>query len=92
MYRCQKCLQFVPPRTPARHWVIETRARKYPFRELANPGFKRDLEQRRRKGQTFAVRVRSRRVGDRTPDPGGEGTEIVRELMVCPACFVGGQQ
>lgn len=36
MYRCQLCGGVVPANTPAIRQVVETRKRKYPFREKAN--------------------------------------------------------
>lgn len=67
--------------------VVETRAKKYPPRLKANPGFKKDpIYRRRSNGAVVAFRVRSRRQDDRLPDSGGEGTEIVKEVLACPAC------
>lgn len=71
MFRCQLCQRVVPPRTPQRA-ILQTRPKKYPYRSMAN---------------TF---VRTNDVGKRkvfhTDDPGGEGQEIVKELIVCPDC------
>jgi hypothetical protein len=73
MFRCQFCQCVVPPRTPCHHLVLEWRPRKYPYRLRAN------------------VIVR-KRAPDKKPkkeyrdDPGGEGEEIVREVIVCPDC------
>jgi hypothetical protein len=36
MFRCQLCGCVVRPRTPARHVVVQRRARKYPARGRAN--------------------------------------------------------
>jgi hypothetical protein len=36
LYRCQVCDVVVPASTPAHRKVVETRRRKYPFREKAN--------------------------------------------------------
>ena len=72
MFRCKLCQCVVPPRTPAQHLVLTRRRRKYPFRSRAN---------------TF---VRTNEAGKRkeyhTDDPGGEGEEVVTEVIVCPAC------
>jgi hypothetical protein len=72
MFRCQLCQCVVPPRTPCKHLVLKQRSKKYPFRSRAN---------------TF---IRSNESGKRkeyhTDDPGGEGQEIVKEVIVCPDC------
>jgi hypothetical protein len=73
MFRCQLCQCLVPPRTPLQRLVLKKRGKKYPYRSRAN------------------VIVRQRRT-DKKPrketvdDPGGEGQEIVQEVMVCPDC------
>lgn len=41
LYRCQLCDVVVPANTPSHRKVVETRPRKYPFREKANH-FKKD--------------------------------------------------
>jgi hypothetical protein len=61
------CGGVAPANTSAIRQVVETRRRKYPFREKVNP-FRKD-------GRT-----------KRTDDPGGVGFEIVREILICPAC------
>lgn len=72
MYRCEACGKVVPPGTTARRRVVETRERTYPSRQNANG------------------RSRPQRPGARRPrskgDPGGTGTEIVREQLVCADC------
>ena len=72
MFRCQLCRCVVPPRTPCQHFVVVQRHKEYPYRPRAN---------------TF---VRTNETGKRkvyqTDDPGGAGQEVVKEVMVCPAC------
>jgi len=73
MFRCQLCLSVVPARTPSQHVVLEQRSREYPYRTRAN------------------VIVRKPKDGKKTKkefrdDPGGEGHEIVQEVIVCPTC------
>jgi hypothetical protein len=72
MFRCSLCQCVVPPRTPGHHLILKRRKKAYPYRSRAN---------------TF---VRINETGKRkeyhTDDPGGEGEEIVQEVMVCPAC------
>ena len=93
MYRCQSCGLLVAACTTADKIVVETRPKQYPVRLAANPGYvtrKRERRARNKKnGRTKKVeflRVRSGNKGDRVPDSGGQGREIVKELMVCPAC------
>jgi hypothetical protein len=67
MYRCERCLAVVPPRTPARRLVVETRLVEHPYRKDAGV-----------------------RIVDGKPkkydDPGGSGSQIAREQIVCPWC------
>ena len=72
MFRCQLCQCVVPPRTPCHHLVLDRRKRQYPYRSGANT-FIRTNESGKRKEY-------------HTDDPGGEGYEVVREVIVCPAC------
>jgi hypothetical protein len=73
MYVCQICQKVTPPHTPSNRIITETRPRRYLRRSKANrvPGIRK-----------------SRRKDDdsRKDDPGGDGYEIVREIIVCPAC------
>jgi hypothetical protein len=48
------------------------RTRKYPSRPLAN--------------RFFRINEKGKRKEIITADPGGAGCEIVREMLVCPAC------
>jgi len=68
LYRCHVCDVVVPANTPSHRKVVETRRRRYPFREKAHH---------------FMKDGRSKT----TDDPGGVGSEIVREVLVCPSCF-----
>lgn len=67
MYRCDRCHTVVPPRTPARRLVVETRIVEHPYRMGAG---ERLVDGKRKKYD----------------DPGGTGSQIVREQVVCPAC------
>ncbi|MCA9077438.1 MAG: hypothetical protein KDA93_20595 [Planctomycetaceae bacterium] len=76
MFRCQKCERIVPAGTRTNKVVVATRPRIYEPRG-------QDPSERRGRSRF----VRGRRVRKRKPyDKGGAGTEIVRELSVCPAC------
>lgn len=79
MFRCQLCRCVVPPRTPCQRLVLKGRTKKYPYRSRANT-FVRTTETGKRKEY-------------HTDDPGGEGQEIVQEVIVCPSCAArNGQQ
>jgi hypothetical protein len=73
MFRCQKCDTVVPQGVRSHKIVVQTRPRQYAARGTSP----REWRPGRRR---FPI--------VRTPayDKGGEGTEIVKELMVCPAC------
>lgn len=77
MFRCQMCETVVPAGTRSTKVVTATRARVYEARG-------QDPRERRGGPRTFRGRRGPRK---RKPyDKGGEGTEIVRELSVCPSC------
>jgi len=65
------CQHIVPAKTPANRVTVETREKKYPRRFDANV--------------VFYVEDGTRKVR-KVDDPGGHGREIVREVVVCPAC------
>jgi hypothetical protein len=72
MFRCQLCQCVVPPRTPGHRLTVEWRGKEYPYRSQAN---------------TFVrLNEKGKRKEHHTDDPGGEGQEVVREVIVCPAC------
>jgi len=73
MFRCQLCQIVVPPRTPCQRIVLKQRKKKYPYRSEANVVIVRKPPKWKPKEE------------DRD-DPGGEGQEIVREVIACPAC------
>src|SRR5262249_44786018 len=75
MYRCQLCGTTVPPGTPCHRLVVQTRPARYPFRSRANC-FRRLVNDGKRKKHKDIY----------TDDPGGTGSQIVREVMACPAC------
>jgi hypothetical protein len=72
MFRCQLCQQVVPAGTPSRHLVVQTRQKSYPFRSRVNRIIR--LTDTGKHKEVFL------------DDPGGAGTEIARELIVCPSC------
>ena len=77
MFRCQKCDRIVPAGVRSNKVTVATRPRTYEARG-------QDPSERRGGRGRF---VRGKRVRKRKPyDKGGVGTEIVRELSVCPAC------
>lgn len=74
MYRCQVCATVVPARVRASKVVVATRPKVYEARAAER------TEQRGRW-------VRGRPPQRQQPmDKGGEGSEIVRELTMCPKC------
>jgi hypothetical protein len=72
MFRCQLCQCVVPPRTAAQQVVLKRRKKRYPYRSAANTFFRINENGKRKEHQT--------------DDPGGEGEEIVKEMLVCPDC------
>ena len=78
MYRCALCSQSIPPRTPARRLILETRSVVYPYRVKAHPS--------RFVGHPRASPKRHHVTSSCHDDPGGTGWEIVKEVLVCPAC------
>jgi hypothetical protein len=72
MFRCQLCRCVVPPRTPAQHLVLKRRGKEYPHRPRANVFVRTNAEGKRKEYHT--------------DDPGGEGQEVVEEVLVCPFC------
>ena len=77
MFRCQKCETVVPANVRTTKVVMASRPRIYEPRG-------QDPSERRGRVPRFR---RGRRVRKRKPyDKGGQGTEIVRELSVCPKC------
>lgn len=76
MFRCEKCGTVVPAGVRVNKVVVASRPRVYEPRG-------QDPNERRGRMRF----QRGRRVKKRKPyDKGGEGTEIVRELSVCPRC------
>lgn len=78
MFRCQMCETVVPAGTRSTKVVVATRARVYEARGQ-DP-------RERRGGRVFRGRRGPRK--KKPYDKGGQGTEIVRELSVCPSCAV----
>jgi hypothetical protein len=70
MYKCELCGRVVEPGQPAIKRVVETRVREYAPRQNPN-------------GKPPKRQDRSRK---RNGDPGGTGTEIVQEQLLCASC------
>jgi|TARA_B110000495_G_C22638336_1_gene379191 hypothetical protein len=71
MFRCHFCQQITPPKTTRHSVVIEVREKRYSSRQR---------EFKRGGGRNFRDR------DEPTPDRGGQGMEIMREVAACPAC------
>jgi hypothetical protein len=72
MFRCQLCQNVAPEGTHGHKLVTRTRSKNYASR--GTPPYERSWG-------------RQRHVRRRQPfDKGGEGTEIVQEILVCPTC------
>ena len=69
MFKCQLCGVQVPGGVPVHRMVVASRNRIYPRREKAHSVVETETKRGLRK---------------RVDDPGGQGTEIVREIEVCP--------
>jgi hypothetical protein len=67
------CQGVVPPGTPAQRVVVQRRRKVYSFRSRANLVIRWERPKRKR---------------EHRDDPGGEGQEIVREVLACPSCAV----
>lgn len=76
MFRCESCETIVPAGTRSQKIVVQTRPRTYEPRG-ADP---------RERGRWGRGRGAGRSTKKQEYDKGGQGTEVVRELMVCPAC------
>ncbi|HUG90738.1 MAG TPA: hypothetical protein VML55_07895 [Planctomycetaceae bacterium] len=73
MFRCQKCDTVVPQGVRSQKIVVQTRTRQYAARGT-------------RPSEWRPTRRRFPVARTQPYDKGGEGTEIVKELLVCPAC------
>ena len=76
MYRCDLCGSVVPPRTRGFRVLVERRAKRYPFRELANPNEPAPPKPKKKDDPP---------PHDPRNDPGGVGWEIACEVTACPA-------
>lgn len=76
MFRCQKCGTVVPAGVRTNKVVVASRPRVY------EPRGQDPSERRGRVRFQRGRRVKKRK----SYDKGGQGTEIVRELSVCPKC------
>ena len=75
VFRCDRCNAVAPAGTRETKIVVETRSRVYESRggmTREMPRSRRPMGRRARRQSTF--------------DKGGTGTEIVREISVCPRC------
>jgi hypothetical protein len=72
MFRCQLCQCVVPPRTPCHHLVLKRRSKEYPHRSKANVVVVKEPPKKPKK--------------EYRDDPGGDGQEIEKEMIVCPTC------
>ena len=72
MFRCELCRCVVPPRTACQRLVLQWRTKKYPYRSRANTFFRTNEAGKRKEHHT--------------DDRGGEGREVVKEVIVCPEC------
>jgi hypothetical protein len=72
MFRCQLCHRLSAPHTPCHRLVVKRRSKEYSYRSRANTFVRTDEKGKRKEHHT--------------DDPGGEGQEIVREVIVCPDC------
>ena len=71
MFQCDVCGSVAPPNTRCNRLVVETRAADYPRRDR---GYRKPRK-RLRQGKDKWI-----------PDPGGRGTQIVREIRACDVC------
>lgn len=76
MFKCQVCERGVDPGVASAKLTVERRPRTYPLRWNVNPAPKGF---RRVEGQLACV-----------DDPGGQGREIVREVVACRSCASAG--
>ena len=75
MFRCDRCNSVVPAGVRETKIVVETREKVYESRGGSSrefPRSRRPMGRRARRQQSF--------------DKGGVGSEIVREIAVCPKC------
>lgn len=77
VFRCDSCGTVVPAGVREHKIVVETRPKRYEARGSSRETFRGP----RHRGP---IGRRARR--QRSFDKGGEGTEIVREISVCPKC------
>jgi hypothetical protein len=73
LFHCQMCESLVPKGVRSHRLVIKTRPKSYSSRGS-------DMTTGRRWQSKFKPKTKA------NYDKGGKGTEIVQELMVCPAC------
>lgn len=76
MFYCESCGRLQAPQTPSTAVPTVTRTVTFAPRSGALPGLPQT------KG---GKRVRTRHA-PRRDDPGGTGTQIVRQIRVCPVC------
>jgi hypothetical protein len=72
MYRCERCNQCPPPRTPCKSIAVSKVRYLHPERLHAKKG--------------VAIQKNGKKKAVWIPDPGGWGYQIVQELRMCPTC------
>jgi hypothetical protein len=72
MFRCQLCQCVVPPRVSCHHLALKRRGVTYPHRSRANV--------------VVVIEPPKKPKKEYRDDPGGDGQEIVQELIVCSKC------
>ena len=80
VFRCDSCKTVVPAGTREQKVIVETRSKTYE----ARGGSGRDGM---RSGPRSRGPIGRRARRQRAFDKGGSGTEIVREIALCPKCF-----
>jgi hypothetical protein len=86
MFRCQICHCVVAARTAAIRVILETRPKRYPLRPkqyLPPPDPKKRKGKKQKRLKTMPPLDKRK---DWLDDPGGNGLEIVREVLACASC------
>ena len=73
MFRCELCQCLVPARTPSQRLILKRRSKKYPYRSGANVLVRKPAPDKKPKKEY-------------RDDPGGDGYEILQEVIVCAGC------
>ena len=78
MFICGLCFIYTRPGEKATRVVVETREVEYPFRKDANSFIK--CERILGTNKFYPGKP------EKSDDPGGKGTEIVKEVLACKVC------